>query len=414
MGTREPAVDFALASDWPEVAALCAATSRAAPFEYFLNRLREDPTILPEGVLVTRSEGRIVSTVTAHLLAMRYGTAELPVLGIANVATAQEFRGRGLARGLLAAAHQLAAARHVPLALLSTEIPAFYDPLGYHPWERRITSLLGWAASPPGPAAGTVRPLDGVGDAAALADLHAAAGRGLAGPLVRTAEMLRRLPRWSHHYPGEEPALALAASAAPGGPVRACLRGRTDPASGWAEVLDFAVAADAPQLIPDLASAFVAASAARGAKGIRLPAGCRALETAFAPFVGAAVEATDRSLLLAILNPTGLLAAILPELTARAGAARLRDGRLGLDVAGTLLRLEVREGTVALDRPARLPADLPLAALPTPLWLEVLMGVRPFSAQPFAAGSTLGERELNLLDALFPRRASLFWGLDLF
>jgi len=414
MADETPAIDFALAHELPAVAALCDACFGMTTPGYFLARLRSDPTILPEGVLVVRDGARIAATVTAHALGLRYGMSEIPVLGIANVATAPAYRRRGWSHALLAAAHRLAATKHIPLAMLSTDMPGFYVSAGYHPWVRPLSERLGWTGGPAAADPGLARPLDPAADGPALAALHDRCDRTRAGMLVRPAGMWERQLRWTALYPRENPALGWCASDRPGRPPRVYLRVRSDPGSGWGDILEWGAEPDAGSAVEALLGAVGRAAAARGVKGFRFPAGCRDLDHALAPYAPAAAAEEDRNMLLAILNPTGLLAALLAELTARAGAARLRSGQVALTVNGTVLRLTVLEGTVSLDRPPAVPADVPVASLEAPRWIEVLMGVRPFSAQPFATGSSVGERELNLLDTLFPRRDALFWEADAF
>lgn len=402
--------------DLAAVAELCQRCIGVVRPGYFETRLRTDPTILPGGIFVEEDGGRPVSTVTAHRFDLRFDDTVIGCGGIANVATNEAYRGKGYARHLLRRAHALFDEHRLPISLLSAGRPDFYRPLGYEIRERRETHLL--SIEPPAalallpPPNVTIRPLDPARDLPAVARLREVRDRRRLGALVRPPDLDAAQRGWTAQYPFEDPEMAWVAIGTEGVLV-AAIRAAVDPAdTGWAAVLEFAAGADAGSAVSALAARLVAAAYPKGARAIRLPAPDRDLEAALRPFAKTSVEVPNPSLMLRIGDLAGFLRALAPELDRRALAAGARSGDLTLALGDQSARLNLRDHRVTVSSGA--PPDLPRADLDTAGWVEVMMGVKLFSAQPFARRSRLGEADLNLLDALFPRRDGVFHDADSF
>ncbi len=386
----------------------------AAP-GYFLARLPVDPALLPDGALVARTNGRLVAHVSVLGLALRFGAAIVPCGGIANVCTAPAYRRRGASGALLGRALALMRNAGFPLSALSTGIPGHYARWGWVAWprfERRFFELLP-PAPPPSNLPGA-RPLDPVRDRAELVRLHALAGAHTPGVLERTPAFWERHWDWTPRHPGERPELALAVEDPGTRRLLAYVRGALDPARRWSAVLEFGAEPGAAGAVEALAQAFVSAARALGARALTVPEAAGPLVEAVRPWARAATRETDDTLMLNVLDLAGFLAALAPELAARAAAARAGDGTVLVGFGDQRTVLRVAGGAVSTRPPVPGDENLPGARLDPARWIEVFMGTRLFSAQPFAAASRLGERELNLLDALFPPRQENFWHADSF
>ncbi len=402
--------------DLRRIADLCQRCIGVVSPGYFETRLTTDPTILPEGVFAEASDGLPVSTVTAHRFDLRFGEAVIGCGGIANVSTDPAHRRKGYARHLLGGAHALFDAHRLPVSLLSAGRPDYYRPSGYEIWERRETHLLSLDTPPATallpPAGTTIRPVDLERDLAAITTLRESRDRHRVGALVRSPALDRAQRGWTMQYPFEDPGMAWIA-AGPDGLPRAALRAAVDPAdTGWAAVLEFSATDDAGPAVNALAARLVSSAWPKGVKAIRIPAADRDLEAALRPFAATAVEVPNTSLMLRIADVAGLLAALAPELEHRALAAGRRSGDLVLALGDQTARLTIRDHRVTVSPDAD--PSLPRATLGLDEWIRVVTGGGLFSAQPFARRSRLGEAELNLLDALFPRRDAVFHDADSF
>ena len=121
--------------------------------------------------------------------------------------------------------------------------------------------------------------------------------------------------------------------------------------------------------------------------------------------------------MLRIADLAGFLRALAPELAARAARAGVVRGAVVIGYGNQVVAVRVTEGRVAdvrVDVDTAPAGELPRAVLEPAQWVEVFGGAKPFSAQPFARASSVGEREIVLLDALFPRGRPVFWEIDAF
>ena len=400
------ALTFTIATDEEveRTAELCALCLPGAPAEYFAIRMRRDPAGLPGGRLIAKDGDRIVSNVTVSAFDFIYGSATVRCGGIANVATHPDYRGRGAARTLLAEAHALLRRNGIPLSLLGTGIPEFYAPLGYVPWTREETSLLQPRPPESGPPPG-VRPLDLPRDIPAMAELRADYARKFIGGFDRSAAAWDAHFAWTSHYPGE--VVSLGAAAESGGKIRAYVRATVDTENDVAGVAELAAAPGAGEELRTLAGSFVREVVNRQLEAISLPGACRDFAALLSPLCTAAATSRNSAYMFSMLDLAGFLAALRPELSVRAAGS----GRVLLEYGSRAAVLAVKGTEVSVAAPAD--GETALRARLTPAqWIEVFFGVKPFSAQPFAGHSRVGEKEINLLDTLFPKRDSVFWAAD--
>lgn len=399
-------------ADFQQIVDLCAQCLPAASQEFFTARLRDDPQLLRNGSLVAKEGNRVVSHVNVlgfHLMA---GAATIPCAGIANVATHPDFRGRGASRTLLNEAHRIIRRDGYPIAALSTELHGFYAPQGYTVWERNETHLL-QLRPPRAPSAPGVRKLNPREDLPALQEIHAGYCRRFIGCVDRPESVWRANFAWTPFFPHADPALALVVAA--DGRPQAYLRAAVDAAHATACIIEFGMRTHehSEPMIAALADGFVSRALAQGIKAVRLPTPCRELITALSPQAAATTSSRNTTLMLNILDLSGFLRALHPELALRAGASQLAHGEVRIACGGQSTVLSVEEGRPKIGRPTS-GGDSSRAVLEPAQWTEVLLGVKPFSTQPFALQSRLDETAINLLDSLFPRRDSVFWEADRF
>jgi predicted acetyltransferase len=97
----------------------------------------------PPGDLVygVCADGIVVSHLDLYWKTIRVGGRRVEIAAIGQVCTLPEYRGRGLATGLLEAAHEEARLR-VPFSALFGS-PTFYARVGY----RETTSPMSWGSS---------------------------------------------------------------------------------------------------------------------------------------------------------------------------------------------------------------------------------------------------------------------------
>jgi predicted N-acetyltransferase YhbS len=140
----------------------------------------DEPGYEPAYRLVVRDGEQIAAHLRLARQTIQVGAAPLPAARFMDLATAPEYRGRGLAQGLLAAGQRLAAERGVLVALTRTRVSGLFARFGWTPCGRHCFSSAapravlaelsavaqchnGQArsplAAPPAPAALVVRPL---------------------------------------------------------------------------------------------------------------------------------------------------------------------------------------------------------------------------------------------------------------
>ncbi|WCK55553.1 GNAT family N-acetyltransferase [Aneurinibacillus sp. Ricciae_BoGa-3] len=98
---------------------------------FFENRLAHDSSYLLDTTWVALADGKIASTAQIFPFEVRIQEAKIRVAGVGNVATLPEFRGKGLSKKILLQQVEWMKENGFPLSLLYTEIPGFYEKLGW-------------------------------------------------------------------------------------------------------------------------------------------------------------------------------------------------------------------------------------------------------------------------------------------
>jgi len=401
-------IEFGIAGrdDYEKVAGLCFLCMPDAPASYYEERLRGD--ILPNGVLVAREDGWIVSNVDVFGVRLRFGSAVVRCAGIGNVVTHPDYRRRGLAAQLMKEAFNLMEMEGMPVSILATGIRDYYAKMGYAAWEQSETDLLGISGE--GPPFASIRPLDPNRDVPTLNAIRREYGARFVGWHDKTEDEWRKQYAWISYYPGEVPELALVAER--GGAPRAYVRAARSHNRQSSVIMEFGALPGTDREVSELAVALTETASRAGIRAFRVPSPCRELIAALKPRAEACDERRDSSFMIKITDLAGFLGSLGSELSLRAYVAGVR-GTVALVCGGQSATLTAGDGPVRVDRGMRKPGDS-MAVLDAPEWTSVFLGVKPFSAQGFAARSRLGEAEINLLDAIFPRRDSLFWKSDAF
>jgi len=284
--------------DFPEVIDLCG-TWLSAPRPYFSSRFAHDPTLRKDLVLIVRDGKKIVST--SHLFEIRLVFDGHPVrcAGIGNVCTHEKWRGRGLARSLLAEAHLLAAGDGFPLTMLFTNHWKFYEAVGYRMWRRPEAVFTG--LRPPADAPG-VRPIDFKADVPVLRAIHDSWTPRIPAMAERTSEYWEHQTEWTTMHPGEEFRLALVSGS------RAYCRGHAW--TGEVKVLEFNALPDSGKETSALAAALARFAAEKCGGTIRLPAVCRELAEALRPLAAREEQAADDEMMLRVADQDALASAL--------------------------------------------------------------------------------------------------------
>lgn len=391
----------ATAEEKERIFALCASCLNTSA-DYFQARNEHDPYLLRDERIVARDGGRVVSNVTLFEFPLSFGRVCVKAGGIADVATNPAYRGQGSASELLRRAHAVMRERALPLAILGTDIHPFYERIGYATWEMKGSRLLNFSTPPERPEA---RSISLARDIDRLLVLNAGTLEKSAGTLVRSRELWLAQPSWFRIFPGLDPEFSLISRDG-----NAFLRAMYNRSQFRASIMDFGAKPGADEAVAELASTLLARLLSKNAKALWLPDPCRGLAAAVAPFSQVRERAPNRHLMLKILSWPGFLRALSPELEARVGAAgpsavvlHYQDQAAAVRLAGG--KIEIEDGA---------PPGLPYARLEPAQWIDVFMGAALFSAQPFARQSRLGEKEINILDTLFPSRDGLFWEADFF
>lgn len=125
------------AGKFPQIRALIQTAFATAHYaegdeQDFVERLRGPETYLPELALVLEDEGRLIAHVMLTRLSVDTVTGPFPILLLACVAVAEEFRNRGVGSALIEAALERARQDGHRAAILVGD-PAYYARLGFLP-----------------------------------------------------------------------------------------------------------------------------------------------------------------------------------------------------------------------------------------------------------------------------------------
>ena len=106
------------------------------PADYFRRRLELDPTLNAGDTFLALMDSRIACVVQRFPREMYVRGKLVRMAGIGNVGTHPDFRGEGLASGLMRHVLQMSLQQEFELAMLFTRIPDFFAEFGFRPVER--------------------------------------------------------------------------------------------------------------------------------------------------------------------------------------------------------------------------------------------------------------------------------------
>ncbi len=127
---KEPRIQYATPGDHAAVYNFLTTVFQGPPREAFLATL-DDPFYEPTDRLLIKSGHRLLAHAHVSKRVINFGEITIPVAGLHWLATSPEFRGRGFARSLLKAAHDLMVEDGSVLAMLSTSEPHFFRSEGW-------------------------------------------------------------------------------------------------------------------------------------------------------------------------------------------------------------------------------------------------------------------------------------------
>lgn len=126
----EPRIQYATPGDHAAVYNFLTTVFQGPPRDAFLATL-DDPFYEPSDRLLIKSGHRLLAHAHVSKRVIHFGPISLPVAGLHWLATSPEYRGRGFARTLLKAAHDLMVEDGSVLATLNTSEPHFFRSEGW-------------------------------------------------------------------------------------------------------------------------------------------------------------------------------------------------------------------------------------------------------------------------------------------
>jgi GNAT superfamily N-acetyltransferase len=374
---------------------------------YFSRYFYGDIDWLPYYTQVAERDGRIVSAVHICRRVVACGDVHLTMGGIANVATASEFRGNGYSAACLRRAIAVMEADALDFSLLFTGINAFYAREGFVDWSRERSRGAIRPDFAPRPTALQVRPATNA-DVPAIQALYAAYNRTRPIAVQRSAAYWRDWIGFAPDAMREPPLLALDRENRPVG--YACYqvnfyRGHQIH-EDYAYVTEIGItdAADATGVAAALLDAVAQRALASGKRELHLSVGLDpVIRAALDGLLTAAEANVTVSGMTRLLHRDSLLRGLVPELTDRWITAGRPPGVLtfttpygatALDATGPFLRVRAVEAEEEA----------------TPLPQSTLFGLLFGSLPPAEATSETGLHPL--LHALFPRYGTVYWGAD--
>ena len=108
----------------------------AAEFQASLDQ----PQYEPQDRLIVKRRGRVLAHIHLTKRLIHFGTSQISIINLQDLATLPEHRGHGLAQSLLAEAERQSAAENALVATLQTRIPAFFQRSGWTLGERHSYS----------------------------------------------------------------------------------------------------------------------------------------------------------------------------------------------------------------------------------------------------------------------------------
>jgi GNAT superfamily N-acetyltransferase/L-amino acid N-acyltransferase YncA len=375
---------------------------------YFTRYFSGDIDWLPDYTQVAEVGGRIVSAVHICRRVVACGDLQLTMGGIANVATAPEFRGEGYSTACLRRAIAVMEADALDFSLLFTGINPFYAREGFVDWPRERQRGAIRADFTPRLSGLRVRPATNA-DLSAIQEIYAAYNRTRPIAVQRSAAYWRDWIEFAPGAMGEPPLLALNAEGRAVG--YACYqvnfyRGHQIN-EDYAYVTEIGLSPDADPQAGAIAllDAIAQRSLASGKRKLHVSV---ALESAVCTALDGLLAHSEANVTFSgmarLLHRDNLLRSVTPELTDRWIAAGRPRGILNfdtpygpteLDANGSFLRVQAVKGEIEHS-------DL----LPQSALFGLLFG----SLSPEEA--TEEQTLYPLLRALFPAFGTVFWGAD--
>jgi GNAT superfamily N-acetyltransferase len=170
---------------------------------FFQERLDYDTTYRMETTWIASVNGTIASSAQIFPYRMRWGSAELKVGGIGNVATLPQFRGRGLAQRLLRRQSEYMASHGYDLSLLFTDKHSFYEQVGWRTVADPVLAADAFAlrryaeSKPPY----RIRPFEEASDLTQVSRMYAQFIDEWSGPMLRTIDYWRGQSAWKAVWP---------------------------------------------------------------------------------------------------------------------------------------------------------------------------------------------------------------------
>jgi len=367
--------------------------------------MQGDPEHGADNTLVLARDETIISSCHIAPRTMCYGKGLVKIAGIGSVFTVPSQRNRGYATALLKETLQVLRERAFHLVILSTNIPAFYQRLG---WQVIPKTARVWRPRRSGPRPQpAVRQFNGINDLPAVMKIHGDWSLRTVGALVRSEEFWQRNMWYQEDRAGF---LVSDIRAAPAAYARSRLRpGPREPAD-LATLQEVAWGDDPEPAREVIAAAFEAATRA-GASRI-----CEAIPPSALPpgvFEPLAEKEDERVLtefMGAVLDWRSLAEAVSPELEARLAAANepLRSQQIGIIGEGQHVLLSVSPPRVQVEAAPIPPAgreQIPAVRLGLSSALRLL-----FEGWP-AVATTAGipPEAAGTLAALFPLVSFYHW-----
>lgn len=369
---------------------------------FFRDRLVYDAAYSLDTTWLAWVDGTMAAAAQIFPFWMKWGTAELRVGGIGNVATRPEFRKRGLAQSILRLQSAYMKAQGYDLSLLMTGINPFYEKIGWHTLSHpTITAARTALKRTEIAGAYRIRAFE-AGDLDQVMEIYEETNAGTIGPMVRTKAYWLGQTEWKAVRPDH---FLVAEN---NGNIVAYLRYKTTKESVL-HVADCGYRTGEEQaaeaLLSDAAAKEQAAETVRAA----LPAGSALYD--YLQRSGAGIGASTGHMWKSINFP-GTLAKISSELALRIGQNGGKEGiqlpvSLLFTVGGEQALVRVGEGTVEA---------LPVTDSVTyqtefvfrdDEWLTLLLkGADAWENRKAQGG--------EYVRALFPERPFVFWSVDNF
>ncbi len=381
---------------------------------YFRRYFYGDVDWLPDYTQVAELDGRIISAVHICRRVVSCGDFRLTMGGIANVATLAEFRGDGFNSACLRRAIAVMEADAMDFSLLFTGINPYYERHDFTDWPRERLRGTVQTAFAPRPTPFRVRPATD-SDLPAIRGLYDGYNRHRPIAVQRTEAYWRD---WIGRKPSqmsEPPLLALDAEGTPVGYIfyQVNFYNGHQISEDYAYVTEIGIAPAAEQqaVATALLDAVTQRALSSGKRELHLSVGAEAenrgwpdpIRLALCGLLENCTANVSLSGMVRLLHRDNLLRSFALELTERWATAGKPGGTLTFATPYGLTQLDAN-GPFLRVRPAE------EAGAGEPLAQSALFGLLFGSLPPERA--TVNTALHPLLKALFPARATVYWGAD--